>query len=116
VGGAITQIGLRDIERRPSGGEIAVVEIEGEGRAEIVADPGYPLITELPAAVVEELSDARDFQPVENVDRPHSEPDMRRNRVAEREVVEHIGHDRIGVPVAADPFDYEVGPNEVAGA
>src|SRR5260370_33845513 len=79
VTSAITQIGVRDIQRRPSNGEIAVVEIEGEGRAQVVSDPGYSLITELPAAVVEQLPDARDPQSIEDVRRADTEPDMRRN-------------------------------------
>src|SRR4029077_8742558 len=37
VAGAIAKIGIRDAEGRLGGGKISVVEIEGEGRAEVIS-------------------------------------------------------------------------------
>src|SRR5207253_9299564 len=70
-------------------------------------DPGYTLIAKLPAAVVEELPNTRDFEPVEDVRSADSEPKMRCNRISDSNIVEQIGHYRIGVSVATDSTDYE---------
>ena len=65
---------LSSAKCRLGSGEIAIVEIESEGRAEIIADAGDPLIAELPGAVVDELPDPRQLHPVGKLHRPDPNP------------------------------------------
>src|ERR1700751_219713 len=49
----VPQTGVGDSECRLRGAEITVIEIEGEGRVEVIANAGNALVTELPSAVIE---------------------------------------------------------------
>src|SRR6516225_9871276 len=111
----ILKICPRDAELRPDGREVAVVEIESESITEVIPDAGDPLIAELPATAVENLTDPRQLEPIEDIGRSNAEP-MRRNRVAGREVVEDIGHDRVAVPVATGRVYCKVACDQITGS
>jgi hypothetical protein len=90
-------------ECRLGGRQIAVVEIEGEKGVNLIAQTSDRLITELPVAVVEDYSTARDAQAIKHTHRANPDTNMRRYRPPGGEVIEHVGHDRMGVSVPAGP-------------
>jgi hypothetical protein len=108
------EICFRYSEHRLNRRKVAIVEIKGENLAQVIPDAGDSLIAELPATVVEELTDPRQLQSIEEIGCSNTESDMRRNREARREVVEDIGRYRIGMPIAADSGDREVASDQTA--
>src|SRR6516162_9465641 len=102
--GAVVQGRIGDPECRLRCRQVAVVEVDGKNRVDVVMQTGYRLVTELPAAVVEQYCPTGDFDTVEDVHRTDSDADMWCHRPPGGQVKEDIGHDRIAVAVATDPI------------
>jgi hypothetical protein len=83
---------------------------QGQNGVDVITHAGERLISELSTADIEERSVARDTQPVEDVHRTDPDTEVRGHRPAGGDVLEHIGQDRMGVSVPADPIRVVTGP------
>src|SRR5581483_1392886 len=88
-------------EARIGGREIAVIRVKRELRRQVVARPCDRLVAELPRTLVRQGPDARRPRMLDDVDRADAGADMRRDRPADLEVVDDVGHERVAVAAAA---------------
>ena len=94
--------------------QIAVIEVEGEVRADVVAHPGDRLVAELPVVVAQlKAWECRPLGLVDDIDRADADADMRRHRPAEIDVIDQVAHRRMGLAAARGPGDRDAGDAEL---
>src|SRR5205807_5478134 len=84
--------------------EEAIIDVERQGRVDVIAYPGDPLETELPLGVVDKVAGRErlarpDTDAIVQGDRADTAADMRRKRPADAEVVDQVAHDGIGIAI-----------------